>query len=119
MINKSTFLKVADNSGAKVVMCIGFFGGKMHASIGDVIMVSVKSAIPRGKVSKGKVYRAVIVRTRAPIRKKDGGVIRFSANAVVLINDSGEPIGTRVFGPIKKLSPGSFMKIMSLAAEVI
>ena len=118
MIQKNTLLEVADNSGARQVLCIGLLGGRRFASIGDTIVVSTKSINPRGKVEKGKVYRAVIVRTKSPVKKSDGSVIRFSSNAVVLINNQGEPLGTRVFGPVKKLS-SSFMKIMSLAVEVL
>lgn len=119
MIQKNTVLEVADNSGARKVLCIGLLGVKKSASIGDIITVSTKSIVPRGKVEKGKVYRAVVVRVKCPVKKSDGSVIRFSSNAVVLINNQGEPLGTRVFGPVKKLSSGSFMKIMSLAVEVL
>ncbi|APR97999.1 50S ribosomal protein L14 [Wolbachia endosymbiont of Folsomia candida] len=119
MIQKNTLLEVADNSGARAVLCIGLLGGRKSATVGDTIIVSTKSITPRGKVEKGKVYRAVIVRVKKAIRKSDGSVIRFSSNAVVLINNQGEPLGTRVFGPVKKLSSGAFMKIMSLAVEVL
>ncbi|WP_333023710.1 50S ribosomal protein L14 [Wolbachia endosymbiont of Pentidionis agamae] len=119
MIQKNTLLNVADNSGARTVLCIGLLGGRKSASIGDIIVVSVKTINPKGKVIKGKVYRAVVVRVRKCIRKQDGAMISFSSNAVVLINNQGEPLGTRIFGPIKKLPTGSFMKIMSLAVEVL
>ncbi|UWI83161.1 50S ribosomal protein L14 [Wolbachia endosymbiont of Howardula sp.] len=119
MIQKNTLLEVADNSGARMVLCIGLLGGRKVASIGDTIIVSAKSIIPRGKIEKGKVYRAIVVRVKSPIRKSDGSVIRFSSNAVVLINNQGEPLGTRVFGPVKKLPSGTFMKIMSLSTEVL
>ncbi|MDG7055881.1 MAG: 50S ribosomal protein L14 [Wolbachia endosymbiont of Meromenopon meropis] len=119
MIQKNTLLEVADNSGAREVLCIGLLGGRKFASIGDIIVVSAKSINPKGKVEKGKVYRAVVVRVKNRIKKSDGSVICFSSNAVVLINNQGEPLGTRVFGSIKKLPSGSFMKIMSLAAEVL
>lgn len=119
MIQKNTLLDVADNSGARKVLCIGLLGGRKSASVGDIVIVSTKSINPRGKVEKGKVYRAVVVRTKSPINKSDGSIMRFSSNAVVLINNQGEPLGTRVLGPVKKLAPGSFMKIMSLAVEVL
>jgi len=113
-------LAVADNSGARRVMCIKVLGGSKRrtASIGDVIVVSVKDAIPRGKVKKGEVLRAVIVRTAKDIRRPDGTVIRFDGNAAVLINKQGEPIGTRIFGPVTRELRGKFMKIISLAPEV-
>ncbi|QKX02167.1 50S ribosomal protein L14 [Wolbachia endosymbiont of Dirofilaria (Dirofilaria) immitis] len=119
MIQKNTLLEVADNSGARKVLCIGLLGGKKSASVGDTVIVSAKSINPKGKVEKGKVYRAVVVRVKSCVRKSDNSVIRFSSNAVVLISNQGEPFGTRVFGPIKKLPSGSFMKIMSLAIEVL
>ncbi|MCM1002289.1 50S ribosomal protein L14 [Wolbachia pipientis] len=119
MIQKNTLLEVADNSGAREVLCIGLLGGRKSASIGDTIIVSTKSINPKGKVEKGKVYRAVVVRVRNRIRKSDNSVICFSSNAVVLVNNQGEPLGTRVFGPVKKLPSSSFMKIMSLAVEVL
>ncbi|WP_353279419.1 50S ribosomal protein L14 [Wolbachia endosymbiont (group B) of Xanthorhoe designata] len=119
MIQKNTLLEVADNSGARVVLCIGLLGGRKSASVGDAIIISTKSINPKGKVEKGKVYKAVVVRVKNNVKKSDGSVIRFSSNAVVLINDQGEPLGTRVFGPVKKLLSGSFMKIMSLADEVL
>ncbi len=122
MIQMQTKLDVADNSGARLVQCIKVLGGshRMIASIGDVIVVSVKDAIPRGKVKKGEVYRAVIVRTVKKIRRIDGSAIRFDKNAVVLINKQGEPIGTRIFGPVtRELRAKKFMKIVSLAPEVV
>ncbi|MCU7611922.1 50S ribosomal protein L14 [Anaplasma capra] len=119
MIQKNAILDVADNSGARRVLCIGFLGGKRCASVGDVIVVSARAVVPRGKVSKGKVYKAVVVRTKGPIRRLDGSVIRFSSNAVVLVNDQGDPLGTRVFGPVRKLPVGEFTKVMSLAVEVL
>ncbi|MBS0185826.1 MAG: 50S ribosomal protein L14 [Proteobacteria bacterium] len=120
MIQMQSNLAVADNSGARRVMCIKVLGGSKRrtASIGDVIVVSVKDAIPRGKVKKGEVLRAVIVRTAKDIRRPDGTVIRFDGNAAVLINKQGEPIGTRIFGPVTRELRGKFMKIISLAPEV-
>jgi large subunit ribosomal protein L14 len=122
MIQMQTTLDVADNSGARQVMCIKVLGGshRRYAKIGDVIVVSVKEAIPRGRVKKGEVQQAVIVRTRAPLRRKDGSVIRFDRNAVVLINKQREPIGTRIFGPVtRELRDEDFMRIISLAPEVL
>lgn len=119
MIQKNTLLQVADNSGAHSVLCIGLSRGKKFASIGDIITVSVKSSSPKAKVVKGKVYKAVVVRVKKSVHKFDASIISFSSNAVVLINNQGDPLGTRVFGPIKKLSSGSFMKLMSLAVEVL
>jgi large subunit ribosomal protein L14 len=122
MIQMQTRLLVADNSGAKIVQCIKVLGGshRMTASVGDVIVVSIKSALPRGKVKKGDVYRAVIVRTSKQIRRDDGSVIRFDNNAVVLLNKSHETIGTRVFGPVaRELRTYGFAKILSLAPEVL
>jgi large subunit ribosomal protein L14 len=122
MIQMQTTLDVADNSGARQVMCIKVLGGshRRYATIGDVIVVSVKSAIPRGRVKKGEVQQAVIVRTRAPLHRKDGTVIRFDRNAVVLINKQREPIGTRIFGPVtRELRDEEFMRIISLAPEVL
>jgi len=122
MIQMQTNLDVADNSGARRVMCIKVLGGskRKYASIGDVIVVSVKDAIPRGRVKKGDVHQAVIVRTAKPLRRSDGTAIRFDRNAAVLINDQGEPIGTRVFGPVaRELRERRFMKIISLAPEVL
>jgi len=122
MIQMQTNLDVADNSGARRVQCIKVLGGSMRkvAGIGDVIVVSVKEAIPRGRVKKGDVLRAVIVRTAKDIRRTDGTVIRFDRNAAVLINKQGEPIGTRIFGPVtRELRGKKFMKIISLAPEVL
>ncbi|MDB1135250.1 50S ribosomal protein L14 [Candidatus Anaplasma sp. TIGMIC] len=119
MIQKNAILDVADNSGARKVLCIGFLGGKRSATVGDVIVVSAKVATPKGRVTKGKVYKAVIVRVKGPIRRPDGSTIRFSSNAVVLVNDQGDPLGTRVFGPVRKLPVGEFAKVMSLAVEVL
>ncbi len=122
MIQQQSNLEVADNSGARRVMCIKVLGGSMRktASVGDVIVVSIKEAIPRGKVKKGEVHRAVIVRTRRDIRRPDGSTIRFDKNAAVLINKQNEPIGTRIFGPVtRELRAKQFMKIVSLAPEVL
>ncbi|HSW70925.1 MAG TPA: 50S ribosomal protein L14 [Gammaproteobacteria bacterium] len=122
MIQAHTMLEVADNSGARRVMCIKVLGGtrRRYASIGDVIKVSVKEAIPRGKVKKGEVLNAVIVRTRKGVRRQDGSMIRFDENAVVLLSTTLQPIGTRVFGPItRELRGENFMKIISLAPEVL
>ena len=122
MIQMQTILDVADNSGARRVMCIKVLQGtrRRYAGIGDVIKVSVKEAIPRGKVKKGEVLFAVIVRTRKGIRRSDGSTIRFDENAVVLLNAQKQPIGTRVFGPItRELRGDNFMKIISLAPEVL
>lgn len=122
MIQMQTNLEVADNSGARRVQCIKVLGGSKRktASVGDVIVVSVKDAIPRGRVKKGDVHRAVIVRTAKEIRRQDGSAIRFDRNAAVLINKQGEPIGTRIFGPVtRELRAKRFMKIISLAPEVL
>src|ERR1700688_3523129 len=122
MIQMQSNLDVADNSGAKRVMCIKVLGGckRKFASIGDVIVVSVKDAIPRGRVKKGDVHRAVIVRTAKEIRRSDGSAIRFDRNAAVLITPQNEPIGTRIFGPVtRELRAKKFTKIMSLAPEVL
>ena len=122
MIQMQTNLDVADNSGARRVMCIKVLGGskRKYASVGDVIVVSVKEAIPRGRVKKGDVMKAVIVRVRKDIRRPDGSVIRFDRNAAVLINPQGEPIGTRIFGPVtRELRTRNHMKIVSLAPEVL
>ncbi|MFC1584404.1 50S ribosomal protein L14 [Fibrobacterota bacterium] len=122
MIQTQTRLTVADNSGAKEVMCIKVLGGsrKRYASIGDIIVVSVKSAIPGSNVKKKTVLKAVVVRTKKAIKRKDGSAIRFGDNAVVLINDAGEPRGTRIFGPVaRELRDKKFMKIISLALEVL
>lgn len=122
MIQTQTMLEVGDNSGARRVMCIKVLGGsrRRYAGIGDVIKVSVKEAIPRGKVKKGDVLNAVIVRTKKGVRRPDGSLIRFDENAVVLLNAQMQPIGTRIFGPItRELRGDNFMKIISLAAEVL
>ncbi|MGC6536825.1 MAG: 50S ribosomal protein L14 [Candidatus Puniceispirillaceae bacterium] len=122
MIQMQSNLEVADNSGARRVQCIKVLGGsgRMIAGVGDVIVVSVKEAIPRGKVKKGDVYRAVIVRTAKEVRRKDGSAIRFDKNAAVLLNKQNEPIGTRIFGPVtRELRSRNFMKIISLAPEVL
>ena len=122
MIQMQSNLDVADNSGAKRVQCIKVLGGSKRktAGVGDIIVVSVKEAIPRGKVKKGTVERAVIVRTAFPVRRADGTVIRFDRNAAVLINKQNEPIGTRIFGPVtRELRGEKFMKIVSLAPEVL
>jgi len=122
MIRTQTNLDVADNSGARRVECIKVLGGSRRrtATIGDVIVVSVKDAIPRGKVKKGDILKAVIVRTTYPIRRPDGSAIRFDRNAAVLINNLGEPIGTRIFGPVtRELRARRYMKIISLAPEVL
>ena len=122
MIQMQSNLEVADNSGARRVQCIKVLGGsgRMIAGVGDVIVVSVKEAIPRGKVKKGDVYRAVIVRTASEIRRPDGQLIRFDKNAAVLLNKQNEPIGTRIFGPVtRELRSRNFMKIISLAPEVL
>lgn len=122
MIQMQTILNVADNSGARQVMCIKVLGGskRRYAGIGDVIKVSVKDAIPRGKVKKGEVYSAVVVRTRKGVRRPDGSLIRFDTNAAVLLNNQLQPIGTRIFGPVtRELRTERFMKIISLAPEVL
>ena len=122
MIQMQTNLDVADNSGARRAQCIKVLGGSKRrtAGVGDIIVVSVKEAIPRGRVQKGDVHKAVIVRTAKEIRRQDGSSIRFDRNAAVLINPQGEPIGTRIFGPVtRELRAKQFMKIISLAPEVI
>jgi len=122
MIQMQTNLNVADNSGARIVQCIKVLGGsgRKTASVGDVIVVSIKEAIPRGRVKKGDVHRAVIVRTSKEVRRNDGTCIRFDRNAAVLVNKSNEPIGTRIFGPVtRELRGRQFMKIISLAPEVL
>lgn len=122
MIQMQTRLEVADNSGARQVQCIKVLGGSHRnvAGIGDIIVVSVKDAIPRGKVKKGDVHRAVIVRTSKEVKREDGSAIRFDKNAAVLINKQNEPIGTRIFGPVaRELRAKRFMKIVSLAPEVL
>jgi large subunit ribosomal protein L14 len=122
MIQMQTILDAADNSGARRLMCIKVLGGskRRYAGIGDVIKVSIKEAIPRGKVKKGEVYDAVVVRTRKGVRRPDGSVIRFDGNAAVLLNNQLQPIGTRIFGPVtRELRTEQFMKIVSLAPEVL
>ena len=121
MIQMQTVLDVADNSGAKKVQCIKVLGGskRRYASVGDVIKVSVKEASPRGRVKKGQVLNAVVVRTAKGIRRPDGSLIKFDGNAAVLLNQKHEPIGTRIFGPVTRELRGKFMKIVSLAPEVL
>jgi len=122
MIQTETKLNIADNSGAKKVQCIKVLGGskRKYAAVGDVIVVSIKEAIPRGRVKKGDIHRAVVVRTSKEIRRVDGSAIRFDTNAAVLINNQLEPIGTRIFGPVtRELRAKNFMKIVSLAPEVL
>ena len=122
MIQMQTNLEVADNSGARRVMCIKVLGGakRRYAGVGDKIVVSVKEAIPRGRVKKGDVLQAIVVRTRSAIKRKDGSVIRFDKNAAVIVNKQSEPIGTRIFGPVpRELRAKNHMKIISLAPEVI
>jgi len=122
MVQTTSTLDVADNSGAKKVMCIKVLGGskRKYASVGDVIVVSIREAIPQAKVKKGDVAKAVIVRTKKEVSRQDGSYIRFDRNAAVLINDAGEPVGTRVFGPVaRELRDKKFMKIISLAPEVV
>jgi large subunit ribosomal protein L14 len=122
MIQMQTNLEVADNSGARRVMCIKVLGGagRRYASVGDRIVVSVKEAIPRGRVKKGDVLQAIVVRTNQAIKRKDGSVIRFDKNAAVIVNKQSEPIGTRIFGPVpRELRAKNHMKIISLAPEVI
>ncbi len=122
MIQMQTMLNVADNSGAKRVQCIKVLGGshRRYAGIGDIIKVSVKDAIPRGKVKKGDIYNAVVVRTKKGVRRADGSLIRFDGNAAVLLNAQLQPIGTRIFGPVtRELRSERFMKIISLAPEVL
>ena len=122
MIQMQTVMNVADNSGAKKIQCIKVLGGSKRrtASVGDVVIVTIKEAIPRARVKKGDVHRAVIVRTAKDVRRPDGSTIRFDKNAAVLINQKGEPIGTRIFGPVvRELRAKQYMKIVSLAPEVI
>ena len=122
MIQTQTMLEVADNSGARQVMCIKVLGGshRRYATVGDIIKVTVKEAIPRGKVKKGQVLKAVVVRTRKGVRRPDGSLIRFDGNAAVLLNNQDAPIGTRIFGPVTRdLRNEKFMKIISLAPEVL
>jgi large subunit ribosomal protein L14 len=122
MIQMQTRLGVADNSGARSVQCIKVLGGshRRYANIGDIVKVTVKDAIPRGKVKKGDVFNAVVVRTRKGVRRPDGSLIRFDGNAAVLLNNQNQPIGTRIFGPVtRELRGERFMKIISLAPEVL
>ena len=122
MIQMQTLLQVADNSGARKVMCIKVLGGskRRYASVGDIIKVSIKEAAPRGRVKKGDVYNAVVVRTAKGVRRADGSLVKFDGNAAVLLNNKFEPIGTRIFGPVtRELRTERFMKIVSLAPEVI
>lgn len=122
MIQTQSVLDVADNSGAKRVMCIKVLGGskRRYARVGDIIKISIKEAAPRGKVKKGDVMKAVVVRTRSAVRRDDGSAIRFDGNAVVILNTQHQPIGTRIFGPVaRELRSSNFMKIVSLAEEVL
>ena len=122
MIQQETRLAVADNTGAKEVLCFKVLGGsrRRYASVGDLIMVTVKQAMPNGMVKKGDITRAVVVRTKKEIRRKDGSYIRFDENAAVIINENKEPVGTRIFGPVaRELRDKKFMKIISLAPEVL
>lgn len=122
MIQTQSYLEVADNSGARRVMCIKVLGGshRRYAQVGDIIKVTVKEAIPRGKVKKGQVMKAVVVRTKKGVRRADGSLIRFDDNAAVLLNNQDAPVGTRIFGPVtRELRSEKFMKIISLAPEVI
>ncbi|MGE4658759.1 MAG: 50S ribosomal protein L14 [Gammaproteobacteria bacterium] len=122
MIQTQTMLNAADNSGARRIMCIKVLGGskRRYARIGDIIKVTVKDAIPRGRVKKGEIYSAVVVRTRKGVRRADGSAIRFDGNAAVLLDNRLEPIGTRIFGPVtRELRTNRFMKIISLAPEVL
>ena len=121
MIQTETVVDIADNTGAKKAMCIKVLGGskRRYAGIGDVIKVTIKEAIPRGKVKKGEVMFAVVVRTKTGVRRDDGSLIRFDTNAVVLLNGQKQPIGTRIFGPVTRELRAGFMKIVSLALEVL
>jgi len=122
MIQTQTYLDIADNSGARRVMCIKVLGGskRRYANIGDIIKVTVKEAIPRGRVKKGQVLDAVVVRTRKGVRRADGSLIKFDSNAAVLLNPQKQPIGTRIFGPVtRELRNDNFMRIVSLAPEVL
>ena len=122
MVQQQTILKVADNTGAKELMCIRCLGGsyRKYAGVGDIIVASVKTATPGGVVKKGDVVKAVVVRTKKPIRRADGSYLRFDENAAVVINDDGNPKGTRIFGPVaRELREKKFMKILSLAPEVL
>jgi len=122
MIQMQSYMDVADNSGAKKVMCVKVLGGskRRYANVGDIVKVSIKDAIPRGRVKRGDVYNAVVVRTRSGVRRPDGSKIRFDGNAAVLLNNQLQPIGTRIFGPVtRELRGERFMKIISLAPEVL
>ena len=122
MIQQETRLKVADNTGAKEILCFKVLGGskRKYASIGDQIVITIKKALPGGMVKKGEVHRAVIVRTRKELNRKDGSLIRFDENAAVLLNSAGEPRGTRIFGPVaRELRESGFMRIVSMAPEVL
>lgn len=122
MIQTETMLEIADNSGARRVMCIKVLGGskRRYANVGDIIKVTVKEAIPRGRVRKGQVMNAVVVRTRKGVRRADGSLIKFDTNAAVLLNQQNQPVGTRIFGPVtRELRTENFMRIVSLAPEVI
>lgn len=122
MIQTQSYLEVADNSGARRVMCIKVLGGshRRYANVGDIIKVSIKEAIPRGKVKRGQVMKAVVVRTKSGVRRTDGSLIKFDDNAAVLLNNQDSPIGTRIFGPVtRELRGEKFMKIISLAPEVL
>ncbi|MXP51271.1 50S ribosomal protein L14 [Pantoea sp. SoEX] len=122
MIQEQTVLSVADNSGARRVMCIKVLGGsqRRYAKIGDIIKISIKEAIPRSKVKKGEVLKAVVVRSRKGVRRSDGSIIRFDSNACVILNNNEQPVGTRIFGPVThELRTEKFMKIISLAPEVL
>ena len=122
MVQTQSTIKVADNTGARSIMCIKVLGGskRRYASIGDIIKVSIKDAAPRGRVKKGEVYDAVVVRTAKGVRRSDGSLVKFDSNAAVLLDPKHEPIGTRIFGPVtRELRTGKFMKIVSLASEVI
>ena len=122
MIQQETRLKVADNTGAKEILCFKVLGGskRKYATIGDQVVITVKKALPGGMVKKGEVHRAVVVRTRKEINRKDGSLIRFDENAAVLLDSSGEPRGTRIFGPVaRELRENGFMKIISMAPEVL
>ncbi|MDD9817619.1 MAG: 50S ribosomal protein L14 [Gammaproteobacteria bacterium] len=122
MIQMQTSLEVADNSGARRLLCIKVLGGsrRRYAGIGDIVKVSVKEAVAKGKVKKGEVYDAVVIRTRKGVRRQDGSLIRFDSNAAVLLDDQRQPIGTRIFGPVpRELRARNFMKIISLAPEVL
>lgn len=122
MVQQQTVLKVADNTGAKEIMCIRCLGGsyRKYARVGDIIIASVKTATPGGVVKKGEVVKAVVVRTKKPIRRADGSYVRFDENAAVIIRDDGTPKGTRIFGPVaRELRDGEYMKILSLAPEVL